>query len=218
MENAVGDLKLRVDQQNFPKTPSSLNNENESRKRKVGSGCDRPFPECFTPQPKKLASNTNPLGIELSTFEKGRFYSIAEPASFSQDDLILYAVALQRQLKASSAVHNSSPIANTPSITATPSAPEPSTRIGPITATDPESAEFAQAVSNLRRLVEPQVRLSMKWRKCKGKAAAMFSERFVVISEQVLVTLFQDIIGEGGIWKNRKFTTQEFEVGFVTLL
>lgn len=74
---------------------------------------------------------------------------------------------------------------------------------------------LAKKVTQLRSLMERQIRKAMTWKPSCKTGGATFSQDFLVPAEEVVRTVFRGVVSEKDEkkgWKLRKFGVEEFEV------
>ena len=117
-----------------------------------------------------------------------------ELSKLSHDELIQHILTLQSRLEAATTPHSKS--------------------------TAPASSELskellAKKVTQLRSLMERQIRKAMTWKPSCKTGGATFSQDFLVPVEEVARTVLRGVVSEKDEkkgWKLRKFGVEEFEV------
>lgn len=162
----------------------------KAQKRTLSDSESESDARASTPKPiKKARKSTQAPGTPHHTAE--------ELSQLSHQELIQHILSLQSRLDAA----NSS---TTPtSKSAAPSSSELSKEL------------LAKKVTQLRDLMERQIRKSMTWKPSCKTGGATFSQDFLVPAEEVVRTVFRGVVSEKDEkkgWKLRKFGVEEFEV------
>ncbi|MCJ1460042.1 hypothetical protein MMC28_010421 [Mycoblastus sanguinarius] len=143
------------------------------------------MPSTATPPPstkRKAKDLDRPSKKVRSSSTPTTRYTISELSALPHEDLLAYAIILQKQVD-------------------TQSASSPTASLSP--------AEVSTKVSNLQKLMVRQIKKAMTWKPSCKTGSAMFSQDFMVQSPQVVQALFKSVTDKP--FKAKKLSPEDFE-------
>lgn len=145
------------------------------------------------------ASNTKPVkrARKSSQVSETRTYTAEELAELSHDELIHHILSLQSRLEAANAYT------------------APTSKSSAPARFELSKEDLAKKVTQLRSLMERQIRKAMTWKPSCKTGGATFSQDFLVPAEEVVREVFRHVVSEKDAkkgWKMKKFGVEEFEV------